>query len=228
MNSFYHNYAWLVKANSICLKKMSAVPKEVNIVNKLLWMDSAFSWQPCVQCQQSGGTGPLVNTSAFRELTVLTVLKRLMKSPFSTSDCCFTTSLVPVCTMFLLDVKPQYARFFQSRQWPYSWEGRVFWCSYCNRLWNVLQQSHPESESQARSLALPEALNFLIYSLILSYCVKIQAYPGLRWRSRVLHQWSISGPRLHTLLLGRFVVSSLCLLLCPANNKGWRCTLPGW
>lgn len=41
-----------------------------------------------------GGRGPLINTSAFTELTVS---RRLSKCSFNFSDCCFSMSLEPMC-----------------------------------------------------------------------------------------------------------------------------------
>ncbi len=46
----------------------------------------------------TGGRGSLINTSAFRELTVFNTS---IKSCFSTSDCCFTTSFDPMCSMMV-------------------------------------------------------------------------------------------------------------------------------
>ena len=66
---------------------VQAVESHVFSANNLLNLSTPFL---------TGGRGPLITTSAFSELTVL---NRSPKSRFSTSDCCFTTSFAPMCSM---------------------------------------------------------------------------------------------------------------------------------
>ncbi len=126
----------------------------------------------------TGSRGPLINTSTFRELTVF---NRSTKSRFSTSDCCFTTSFDPMCSMIFFTVG-----CVLPSQRPYPSENRVFWCFYCTCLLHLLQESHLQSEFEAHLWAFNVAFFFLSYFESLPCCVNMRYYPG--------HQTTIQGP----------------------------------
>lgn len=96
---------WFIKMNSIYIKKMSAVPGKVKIVNDVHTMWSTGSWKSCVYCQQSGESLDSYFDCWYRpadkHFTVQGAqsLYSLMKSFFNSSDCCFTMSLDLVCMM---------------------------------------------------------------------------------------------------------------------------------
>lgn len=72
-------------------------------VNKVQWMKSTQSWKPCVhfqQCAESLHSSPdCWQRAADTPQCSRSVFNRSVKACFSISDCCFTSSLVPMCTM---------------------------------------------------------------------------------------------------------------------------------
>ena len=109
----------------------------------------------------TGGTGPLMNTTAFSELTVF---NNPMKSRFRTSECCLDTSFDRVCrTMFVtVGYSSAISRILSFRSLNIS-QGKQRTLVFLPHILctSFTAESNPQSEFEAQPLAFPVAFYFL-------------------------------------------------------------------